>query len=125
MEIVKEGDYVMYRRQDNSIEVYRCVKSNGTTDSLSIQRKEGGKNQVFDTTFRARTKNDAKVRVCRLWIQPYDTGFIDGEPCTVDRIEGAGGTMPVVCFSLNNSPNRMYLNIFAEKFTFEQILSYV
>lgn len=121
MDIVKINELVLYRRQDNSLEVYKCVDTNYASESVTIQRKVQGKNNVFTSTFRARTKQDTGVRICRCWIQPHDEGVWDNLSVRVLDVTSTDYLEPVVSFEMAGGKKQtQYLSQFAKTFSFKR-----
>lgn len=120
MTIASNGDLLIYRRQDNSLELYKCVDNSGMKNGgVKIMNTTNSK-RIFDSTFKGKTAGNKKVRLCRSWLTPGDEGYLGMERVKVDSLESTGSNSILVNFYIN-SKNKVvsyYMDAVAKEFQF-------
>lgn len=120
MTIASNGDLLIYKRQDNSLEIYKCVdNSDMKNGGVKIMNTTNPK-RIFDSTFKGRTAGNKTVRLCRSWLTPGDEGYLGMERVKVDSLESTGANSILVKLYIN-SKNKIvsyYMDVVAKAFQF-------
>lgn len=120
MTIASNGDLLIYKRQDNSLELYKCVDaSDMKKGGVKIMNTTNSK-RIFDSTFKGKTAFNKKVRLCRSWLTPGDEGYLGMERVKVDSLESTGTNSILVKLYIN-SKNKVvsyYMDVVAKEFQF-------
>ena len=120
MTIASNGDLLIYKRQDNSLELYKCVDNSGMKNGgVKIMNITNSK-RIFDSTFKGKTAGNKTVRLCRSWLTPGDEGYLGMERVKVDSLESTGTNSILVKLYIN-SKNKVvsyYMDVVAKEFQF-------
>lgn len=120
MKIASNGDLLIYKRQDNSLELYKCIDDSAIVKGgVKIMNTTNSK-RIFDSTFKGKTANNKTVRLCRSWIIPGDEGYFRMERVKVDSLESTG-TNSILVKLYVNSKNKFlsfYMDAVAKEFQF-------
>lgn len=120
MTIASNGDLLIYKRQDNSLELYKCVDNSSMKNGgVKIMNTTNSK-RIFDSTFKGKTANNKTVRLCRSWLTPGDEGYLGMERVRVDSLESTGTDSIVVRFYIisKDRVENHYMNNVAKEFQF-------
>lgn len=120
MTIASNGDLLIYKRQDNSLELYKCVDNSSMKNGgVKIMNTTNSK-RIFDSTFKGKTAGNKTVRLCRSWLTPGDEGYLGMERVKVDSLESTGTNSILVKLYIN-SKNKIvsyYMDVVAKEFQF-------
>ena len=120
MTIASNGDLLIYKRQDNSLELYKCVDNSSMKNGgVKIMNTTNSK-RIFDSTFKGKTANNKTVRLCRSWITPGDEGYLGMERVKVDSLESTGTDSLLVKLYIISSNKIVgyYMDVVAKEFQF-------